>query len=686
MTPAGPGPDGAFPSADRRVGKYRLLDLVGRGAMGRVFAAVDDHTGRKVAIKLLNADLEGEPDIRTRFFREAQAAARLGHRNVITIYDLGEDRGRPFIVMELLRGWTLPNYLNEVGVDLERKVDLMIQLCDGMSAAHSAQIIHRDLKPGNLFVQSDGLLKVLDFGVARLASSSMTTAGAQPGTLHYMSPEQARGEEIDERSDIFSAGGVFYFMLTGRKPFPGQEWARVLRMLESEDPEPLNPGEAPDALASIVMRCLAKKAAARYNDFRSVAAELARFQRQYHSETKRMLETVGPRYKTALTTLTSVREAARTLGQPAPVAFPVMERLHVEFPILRDRGFEAMKLMAITRARVLALQEELTVELPRLEQQQHTLDRLVSTLAAGEQALAEGRYAAATRMFEQIVTASPESRAAEARLSECRAIFDTQKADAQRVKVLVRDAQARARSEEWEQVTVVCDQILSIDRTVPLAIALREAARSALEQQRQRAAESQLDHEVERLIRTARALFERGRREEALGALRAFLVEEPRAVQVQREFDRLTADATRRAEEAATRAEEVLRRTETVHTMLDAEAFDAAVLEARRALECDPADESAAMVLCEAIERECAVRIAQEQQRMAAQRDNAGRLALEAARVALRDGELRRAVAAAENALRLSPSLSEASELLEIARGTLASNGSDDHFEEFAPG
>ena len=133
-----------------------------------------------------------------------------------------------------------------------------------MAVAHAAEIIHRDLKPGNLFVQLDGLLKLLDFGVARLASSSMTTAGAQPGTLHYMSPEQARGDEIDKRSDIFSAGSVFYFMLTGRKPFPGQEWARVIRMLESEDPQPLDPGEAPPALANIVMRCLAKQAAARY--------------------------------------------------------------------------------------------------------------------------------------------------------------------------------------------------------------------------------------------------------------------------------------------------------------------------------------------------------------------------------------------------------------------------------------
>ena len=512
MTTVGPNSNGAFSASERSVGKYRLLELVGRGAMGRVFAAVDDHTGRKVAIKLLNADLEDEPDYRARFFREAQAAARLGQRNVITIYDLGEDGGRPFIVMELLRGWTLPNYLNEVAVDLERKVELMIQLCDGMAAAHAVQIIHRDLKPRKLFVQADGLLKVLDFGIARLASSSMTTAGAQPGTLHYMSPEQARGEDIDERSDIFSAGGVFYFILTGRKPFPGQEWARVLRMLDSEDPQALQPSEAPEALAEIVMRCLAKTPDARYSDFQSVAEDLARFQRQHQMETRRLLDLVSPTYKAALIALTSARESARTLGLSAPVSLPVIERLHVDFPIIRERGFDVIKLVRVTRARVLALQEGLDRELPDLEQQRRTLERLVSSLAAGEQALAEGRHAAAMRMFEQIVAASPESSAAAARLSECRTILDVQKAEAQRVKLLIREAQARARSEEWEQVISACDEILSIDKTVPLAIALREAGRSALERQHQRAAELRLEQGIARLIRSARAAFNRNRR------------------------------------------------------------------------------------------------------------------------------------------------------------------------------
>jgi len=674
VTPGTGGDSGVFPAFERRVGKYRLLDLVGRGAMGQVYAAIDDHTGRKVAIKVVNADLEGEPDIRVRFFREAQTAARLVHRNVITIYDLGEDYGSPFIVMELLRGWTLASYLNEASAaDLERKVDLMIQLCDGMSAAHAANIIHRDLKPGNLFVQFDGLLKVLDFGVARLASSNMTSTGAQPGTLHYMSPEQARGEEVDQRSDIFSGGSVFYFMLTGRKPFPGDEWARVIRKLESEDPQALGPADAPPELASIVMRCLAKRTADRYNDFPSVAADLTKFQRQYQADTRRLLETVGSRYNALLTSLTSVVEVARRVGHEMVATSSVLERLHSDFPTLRDRGFDAMKLAPLTRARVVALQDEIGRELQRVQQQQRGLDQLASLLATGEQALSEGRYPAAARVFEHILTALPESSTARTRLAECRAILDQQQADAQRVKSLVREAQAHLRSEEWERVIAVCDEILRIDRTVPLAIALHQAARTALE--RQRAADLEREQAVQRAVQMARASFKRGRCDEALEALRAFLVMQPEAADVQFELNRLSDVAVRRADETAARDAEVQQRTKAVRAMIDAGTFDAAVTEARLAVACDPANESSVMLLCEAIELENAARIAE-------QRESAAQLALETARVAFRDGDLLRAMAAADNALRLSPSLPEANELLERARATLASDGSDDRFEE----
>jgi tetratricopeptide (TPR) repeat protein len=245
------------------------------------------------------------------------------------------------------------------------------------------------------------------------------------------------------------------------------------------------------------------------------------------------------------------------------------------------------------------------------------------------------------------------------------------------VKSLVREAQAYLRSEEWERVIVVCDEILRIDRTVPLAIALHQAARSALE--RQRAAQLEREQAVQQSVQMARASFKRGRCDEALEALRAFLVMQPDAADIQIELNRLSDLAARRADEAAARAAEVQQRTEAVRAMIDAGAFDAAVVEARLAVECDPANESTVILLCEAIERESAARIA-------AQRDGAAHLALEAARVAFRDGDLLRAMAAAANAVRLSPSLSEANELLELTRATLAADGPDDGFKEEEPG
>ena len=205
-------------SSPERIGRYQVIERIGRGAMGVVYRAHDEAMGRDVALKVLTADLEDDPDIRTRFHREAEAAARLSHPNIITIFDVGEDGDRFFIVMELLRGATLKDFLKQSdAAPLARKLDLMIQLCAGLGAAHNASIYHRDIKPGNIFVRADGILKILDFGVARLASSSMTAAGFIVGTPDYMSPEQARGADIDGRSDIFSLGGVFYFMLTGPK-------------------------------------------------------------------------------------------------------------------------------------------------------------------------------------------------------------------------------------------------------------------------------------------------------------------------------------------------------------------------------------------------------------------------------------------------------------------------------------
>jgi serine/threonine-protein kinase len=243
--------------------------------MGIVYRARDEAMGREVALKVLTADIEDDPDIRTRFLREAEAAARLSHPNIITIFDVGEEHERFFIVMELLRGATLKDFLNQPdGARLERKIDLMVQLAGGLGAAHNASVYHRDIKPGNVFVRSDGLLKILDFGVARLASSSMTASGFIVGTPDYMSPEQARGIEVDGRSDIFSLGGVFYFMLTGRKPFPASDLPTLFHQIQSNDPPPPIDAEAPPELVEVIMRALEKKKEARYQSCQELLADL----------------------------------------------------------------------------------------------------------------------------------------------------------------------------------------------------------------------------------------------------------------------------------------------------------------------------------------------------------------------------------------------------------------------------
>jgi serine/threonine-protein kinase len=259
-----------------RIGRYRIIERIGRGAMGVVYRAQDQVMGREVALKVLMTDLEDDPDIRTRFHREAEAAARLSHPNIITIFDVGEDNDRLFIVMELLRGSTLRAYLKSVDASsLDRKIDLMVQLCAGVGAAHKASIYHRDIKPGNVFVRSDGIVKILDFGVARLATSSMTASGFIVGTPDYMSPEQTRGADIDATADIFSLGGLFYFILTGRKPFAATDLPTLFHQIQNEDPPPLLEAEAPAQLASVIMKALLKKRERRYQSCQELMADLA---------------------------------------------------------------------------------------------------------------------------------------------------------------------------------------------------------------------------------------------------------------------------------------------------------------------------------------------------------------------------------------------------------------------------
>src|SRR5437870_8718215 len=222
------------------IGKYKILNRIGQGAMGEVFKAHDPFLNRMVAVKTISSSLGTESELRRRFLREAQSAARLNHPNIITVYDFGEEQGRIFMAMELLEGSDLKDLIGSHALpDLERKLDVMEQVCEGLAFAHSMEVVHRDLKPGNVHVQPSGQVKILDFGLARLGASEMTRTGMVMGTPHYMSPEQVRGEKADARSDVFALGCVMYELLTHKKPFDADTMHSVLFKVMQEEPPPL---------------------------------------------------------------------------------------------------------------------------------------------------------------------------------------------------------------------------------------------------------------------------------------------------------------------------------------------------------------------------------------------------------------------------------------------------------------
>jgi serine/threonine protein kinase len=258
-------------------GRYEILDKLGEGAMGVVYRARDTSLGRVVALKMLSSDLQADGELHQRFSREAETIGRLNHPNIVTVYDLGESDGQLYMAMELLDGENLRTAIELENASLADKVWLLLQICEGLGYAHDKGVIHRDIKPANIIVTSSGRVKILDFGLARVATrETITKRGVILGTPDYMSPEQATGRQIDHRTDIFSAGAVFYELLTLQKPFYGKTLHAVLYQIISEEPPPLltlNP-ELPARLAHVVHRMLAKDPAKRFQEMHSVGDEL----------------------------------------------------------------------------------------------------------------------------------------------------------------------------------------------------------------------------------------------------------------------------------------------------------------------------------------------------------------------------------------------------------------------------
>jgi len=271
-------PAQAIPKGSIGAGKYRIIEEIGRGGMGIVYKAEDTKLKRTVALKFLPHQWISDAESRERFIHEAQAASALDHPNICTIYEIEEtDDGRMYIAMAFYEGESLREKIKREPLKTEEAVAIASQVAQGMAKAHQKGIVHRDIKPANILITNDGVAKIVDFGLAKLAGQvKLTREGTTIGTVAYMSPEQARGDAVDQRTDIWSLGVVLYEMLSGRLPFKGDYEPTLIHSILKTEPEPITKfrKDLPSGLAQIIAKALAKNSAARYQTMEELAEDL----------------------------------------------------------------------------------------------------------------------------------------------------------------------------------------------------------------------------------------------------------------------------------------------------------------------------------------------------------------------------------------------------------------------------
>lgn len=704
--------DGSKASAVQRIGRYELLERIGKGGMGIVYRGRDTVLGRPVAVKMLVADLEISDETRERFFREARAAGQLTHRNIITIYDFGEENGRAYIVMELLQGESLTALMTrEPTLPLEQRVDIMMRVCEGLGFAHSRSIVHRDIKPGNLFITTDGQLKILDFGVARIASSNLTRSGLIVGTPDYMSPEQVQGKVVDQRSDVFSAGAVFYQVLAGRKPFAAKGLPMVLQKVVSEDPPPLREVEAPPELTAIVTKALQKDPAQRYQQMQEMLADLARFLQAYDQQTKDLCLRSAQLYGEVEQLLSERRTLGAVLGIDVPPEEIAVLPMLRELPLFGERGADVFRVVPFRRVAITDIFE-------RLEQQQ--IDVLsgiepwraaTDMLRGGERARATGDTDGALTAFTAAARLVPASARLAALVEQAQSELASRRAKEQRAHILIaeardalagglwamaadrlsdaegsapwvtgidvlrreilaaREADAARRRQDAARLIARGDraiaagniveaderwrEALELDETSPEVAAFGARVLKARNDAAQR---DERARQANAAIELARTVFDAGDREQSLRVLRQALAVDGAIPGVAAELERLTAEDRRLTELARRHAEAVEKAQEAALELRNGRLREAQKL-AGSALALDSSNAAAIRIRAEADTRiataEAAERLERELQRLLAD-----------ARTALAQGDVTRAERRAREAIDKDPHRSEAYDVL----------------------
>jgi len=514
----------------RSLGRYEVVDLIGHGGMGALYRARDPRIGRLVAIKLLRADFD-TPELRDRFSREAAAAGSLSHPNIVTIYDVGEDDGLPFIAMEYVRGETFTDLLGlRPPLSVLRKVQLIEEVCAGLAHAHEAGIVHRDIKPANLIVGPEGTVKILDFGIAKLSASGITLPGAIMGTMNYMSPEQVKGTAVDARADIFAVGAVLYELLSHQQAFPGQRPEEVLYRILHGVPTPITE-YCPDIdlrLVRLVDRALEKDPDRRFQEVAALQKELASIRLSPMA--------AEPRLVAPARTVSSEKQAAVVTPPPVPVP-----RSTPSDPADRD----------LNNRRAQLIEKHLT---------------------AAEQAFDAGDYDAAIESCKQVLMLDDSEERAISQLDRIHLAIDEQQiqqnAEAQagqeearlraaaddarrrRITALLDEGRAALRDQRLDDALRVIDLVREIDATAPELSDLTERVHRAQ-------AAAQLNADLERILHD----FDEQLTEHELPRARDFLTSavalgstDPRVHAARQRFEQATSVlAAREAAEARRR-------------------------------------------------------------------------------------------------------------------------------------
>ena len=383
-----------------QIGRYKVVDELGRGGFARVYRAFDPSVGRPVAIKILT---ERGKDVLTRFQNEATVAGNLRHENIVTVYEFGEFEGQPYLAMEYLEGEDLQHTIkSRKPLTILEKCRIMSQVASGLDCAHRAGVVHRDVKPSNIMVQRAGVVKIMDFGIARITrdaeATRLTQEGYLLGTLIYMAPEQFAGLEIDALCDIFAYGAVYYELITGRHPFEAPDSRALMYKISFEDPPPIRDfvPDCPPALEAVIARILHKDRELRYQSLKDVQFDIEPIRLELQRQ--------------RATTLVTQAQELFDKKQLDPAQTVVLEALDLD--------------PANTTAR--SLKENLQKQL-----QQRTLQpRIESMLNSGEEHLTQRRFSDAIQSFEAALRLDRDSPYIQSRLEQARALQEHSRAAA----------------------------------------------------------------------------------------------------------------------------------------------------------------------------------------------------------------------------------------------------------------